>query len=158
MDFPLNPVGRDDLVLQVSGDTSGSDIQWNNGRCDVQISIKGTSRHLQFQVAPFTGNCGVKAVSHLYGNESDILELWPVAEKLLSYKFMASILMGSDYIHGMTALMLPQLGFRTVVEPVKNWNYGQSSNHRILVFAKEITPDYNEVERSLWQGFLPTRL
>lgn len=145
-----------DRVLQMYGSTDGSDIKYNNFEGKLRIPFGNDpdpENGVCLRICPFTNNCGVKAISHFNSNyyysrgdhfrsvsKDEQLACLNIFESWLFHHCNASILVGSDYVNGVT-ISLARIGAGYVLtEEVHNNNYYRQP-HKIQLFYKNLIPD-----------------
>ena len=145
------------VMFEAKGTLTG-DINWNNAEAQIKIHfpfkielksehdlILGESKKIPYRatwsakISPFTANCGVKALHHLWCDNwgQDAQLFLSILESFLYYCCNCGIVVGSDTVGGSTGDMIRQYGTGYVMsEPVWNPNYTWDHGHKIFLFHK----------------------
>lgn len=96
------------------------------------------------QIDGFTGNCGIKAIDHLYIRSPKIAkQALKIIESFLYHRTNCGLVIGSDTIQphiGETLSFIRNYGENyEISKPVWNPNYTWAHNHRIALFQKDLT-------------------
>lgn len=149
------------LVLEISGNAGNSDIRYNDfkgklvfrntklGKSQISDAVAGVV------VEPFTGNCGVKAISSLWasGSMSEFIE---VLESFLYHMTNAGFVVGSDWVSGRTIQIIKMVGkdyifSKEIWNPNYTWD-ADARKHNIVLFHKQLKDD-GKLET--WRPLLP---
>lgn len=153
---PVYPQDGLQVKFLVDGNTNGSDIKINNfsGRVRLAVLRNGQEHASLFgcQVDCFTGNCGVKAIDHLWFQSpikvTDRVErnkeMLKILESFLYHRCNAGLVVGSDTsttdYTGPTLANVTELGTGYQVgERIWNPNYTWRKDHTISLFYKDLT-------------------
>ena len=137
--------------IEVKGYRNSSDIKWNamTGYFRILPSAAmkkyGINEVFYVEIRAFTGNCGIKAISHFrvakeWGAKSDIQDkvfkaAMPLLNDFLWNKTNCNMVIGSDYTGGQTFGLIKRSGDFEFTDETYNRNYGQSNtSHRIRAF------------------------
>ena len=144
------------VLFEAKGMLTG-DIDWNNAEAHIEIKVPSTidmkSQYEKYfgetkavlygevwsaKISPFTSNCGVKALHHLYCDGKDAKLFLSILESFLYYCCNCGIVVGSDSVSGgQTGAIIRQYGTGYVFsEPVWNPNYTWDMGHKIFLFHK----------------------
>lgn len=153
----FSPLAKDKnpkLEVHVQAAINGSDIKWNNMSGVLTFKVLDGDRVIPVagcQIDCFTGNCGAKAIDHLYilltgqlkPNDMIYKKILKVIESFLWHKANCGILVGSDTHRkdwsGTTLKLIQNYGEAyKVVPPVWNPNYTWSKQHTISLFYKDL--------------------
>ena len=119
------------------------DYDWNN--CDAKVFItfdNQTDSPYSAVIKPFTSNCGIKAISHLYGYTVHQQEFLEILESFLYYCCNAGIIVGSSYKNDATSKTIKNSKIPYTLSPnVWNPNYHWDYTHKIFTFYKILNPD-----------------
>ena len=155
-DLPL-PEGFSSQKWIATGTFTG-DIKWNNSQLNIKWEVLHTSGDTYVascKIDPFTDNCGIKAVSHIYV-ASDKLKTFFIEhlENFLKNCLNTGLMIGSDCYcggyAGVTGDTIKKYGQDYVfTDPVWNPNYTWDKEHKIFLFHKDLTKhDYPDI----WKG------
>lgn len=153
----INALFGQPVDVFISGAVRGSDIKWNDFAGTIRI-LTSAANPVQIgscQLVRFTGNCGAKAISHVYipVGMSYFQKEW--AEKILAlfesfayHKTNCGLLIGSDTntdkYKGMSLLAIRDFGKNYHHEkPLWNPNYTSTRTHMISLFWKDLTAEEN---------------
>jgi len=140
----------------LNGDRQNSDIKWNawSGRLAIQLSNgdQKIADVFNCEINPFTGNCGIKAISHVYfaadqamsakDRKSWRARVLTMVEGFLYHVCNCGLVIGSDNNAGgswSTGGTVKEFGVDyTFSNWVWNPNYTWSKGHKVQVFSKEL--------------------
>lgn len=148
------------MVIVANGDKQNSDIKWNawSGMFSIQLhDEKGTMIAQPFfaEVNPFTGNCGIKAISHIRFTGDQAMtekerakwrdEVFKLFEGFLYHVCNAGFVVGSDsgtkkkYYEQGTGWTVEKYGEDyTFSDWTWNPNYTWSKEHSVAIFSKNL--------------------
>jgi hypothetical protein len=159
-----NPNGKFTAEAIAYGSKGRSDIKWNDYAGTFKVQIKDgdvvLGSIISCNLIHFTGNCGVKAISHIglapnwagdpkavgqlkdHPQAAAIKELLKVVESFAYHKLNCGWLLGSDTwssYKGRTLAIVTELGENYHVSD-KTWNpnYTWSKDHSIAFFNKDL--------------------
>ena len=155
-DLPL-PEGYTSTKWIAAGTFAG-DIKWNDSTLAVQWECMHSSGRVytaKCRIAPFTNNCGIKAVAHIWIDTDNLQSAFlGHLESFLKNCLNVGLMIGSDcnaagYM-GTTSRTIETYGSGYVfTDHVWNPNYTWDENHKIFLFYKDLTKhDYPDI----WKG------
>lgn len=162
--LPFKAVAPLSTSITLSANTKGSDIKWNDmaGTLTMQIfdaNQKMVGDLMNCQLVHFTGNCGVKAASHIFlqagGSVETYKALLAIIESFAYHRTNCGILMGSDTEQGRTLGIVQKYGSKyQFTEKTWNPNYTWSGakDHKIVAFWKMLN---EEKHTDYWQNGTP---
>ena len=126
-----------------AGGVLEGDYDWNN--CDAKVYITFNNENdfpYRAVVKPFTSNCGIKAISHLYGYTVHQQEFLEILESFLYYCCNTGIIVGSSCQNDATSRVIKNSRIPYILSPnVWNPNYHWDHEHEIFIFYKILNPD-----------------
>lgn len=158
LSLPTDTIG---IRLFINAKVGGSDIKWNDmaGKFAIELFTKATGVLIRplfsGQLVHFTGNCGIKALSHLWtayaagGNKLPLgfddfkRQCIKIVESFAYYQTNCGMLIGSDTncvgFKGPTLTLIEGFGENYHISPPTwNPNYTWSKDHNISLFWKDL--------------------